>query len=101
MPLVRHRARRGRHLPLLAVFPPAAASGDAQPHGHTSGRYEMDPVSNPTIGKSLGGGRDSGSGKIMVEGTVVIKFGSNESVDGLVQGRASTKADESGGRRKH
>lgn len=67
----------------------------------TSGRYEMDPVSNPTIGKSLGGGRDSGSGKIMVEGTVVIKFGSNESVDGLVQGRASTKADESGRRRKH
>ena len=67
----------------------------------SSGRYEMDPISNPTIGKSLGGGRDPESGRIIVESTVAIKFGSNESVDGLVEARASSEVDESGRRRKH
>ncbi len=67
----------------------------------SSGRYEMDPVSNPTIGKSLGGGRDPESGRITVESTVAVKFGNNDSVDWLVEGSASsTEADESGRRKR-
>ncbi len=87
----------------------------------TSGRYELDPVSNPTgvtrsRARSLGPGPGlghsasvvGGPGKIMVENTVAIKYASGDesadggdagscgSVTGLVVGRASAEADESG-----
>lgn len=82
----------------------------------TSGRYEMDPVSNPTgamrsgvmrstARKSFGGPAMEGMGgpgKIVVENTINIKYGSCESVDGrsmesvtgLVEGRASAEDGE-------
>jgi len=73
-------------------------------------------MSNPTgvtrsgIRKSLGGSAGlggGGGGKIVVENTIAIKYGSSDSNDGrscasvtgLVEGRASAEADESGGRR--
>jgi hypothetical protein len=77
----------------------------------------MDPVSNPTgvmrsgvmrstARKSFGGpGMQAmgGPGKIVVENTINIKYGSGESVDGrscasvtgLVDGRASAEDEES------
>jgi hypothetical protein len=86
----------------------------------TTGRYELDAVSNPTGGvmrsgvmrstarKSFGGpgmGAMGGPGKIVVENTVDIKYGSSgESVDGrscesvtglVVDGRASDEDEES------
>ena len=84
----------------------------------TSGRYELDPVSNHTgvtrsrarslgPGAGLGGAAAGGGGKIVVENTIAIKYGSGDesadgdarscaSVTGLVVGRASAEADESG-----
>jgi hypothetical protein len=82
----------------------------------TSGRYEMDPVSNPTgvmrsgVGKSFGGaaggqGGDGGAGNIVVENTISIQYGRSESNDGtscasvkgLVQGRRASAEDEESG----
>ncbi len=85
----------------------------------TSGRYELDPVTNPSgvtrsRARSLGPGQGLGNsasavgGKIMVENTIAIKYASGDesadggdarscgSVTGLVVGRASAEADESG-----
>lgn len=82
----------------------------------TSRQYEMDPVSNATgvtrsgIRKSLGvtgttlGG--VGPGKIVVENTIAIKYGSSDSGDGrsdasvtglVVEARASAEEDLEGG----
>lgn len=80
----------------------------------TSGRYELDPVSNPTgvtrsgIRRSFAAAAELGGGKIMVENTVAIKYASTDSADGdgrscasvtgLVEGKVSAEA-EAGGRR--
>ncbi|KAK4135983.1 hypothetical protein BT67DRAFT_228426 [Trichocladium antarcticum] len=74
----------------------------------TSNQHEMDRVSNPSGNtssarrKSRVGGLELGSGNILVENTIAIKYGSNESADGrscasvtgLVERGASTEADE-------
>ncbi len=91
----------------------------------TSGRYELDPVTNPTgvtrsgARKSLGagpgleggggGGGGLGGGRILVENTFAVKYGSSDesvdasstaSVSGLVvEGRASAETDVSVGRK--
>ena len=80
----------------------------------TSRQYEMDPVSNATgvtrsgIRKSLGvtGTGLGGPGKIVVENTIAIKYGSSDSGDGrsdasvtglVVEARASAEEDLEGG----
>jgi hypothetical protein len=86
----------------------------------SSGRYELDPVSNATgvmrsgTRKSLGPGMGAGAGPgleggggggIMVENTIAIKYGSSEdsvdasscaSVKNLVEGRVSAETQVNG-----
>ncbi|AEO67508.1 uncharacterized protein THITE_2116393 [Thermothielavioides terrestris NRRL 8126] len=72
----------------------------------TTGRYEMDPMSNANSGMRSGLRRSLGGapgGRIVVENTVDVKYGGSDdsndsaSVSGLVRGRASSAKDEESG----